>query len=165
MPLILSLVIHLGLIVGTLLMGAGMPGSGDKPLAEQGEGDAPQVVEVIILPKPRAPVAELREEEQEEDPMGILLKQAPHLNDKCEPWYGGVGLTHIKDPDGNIMVVEVNPGYPAHIVGVRPGDFLTREMVRSLRGVPGTPVRIDIVRQGFPMSFQTVRDRICTSGP
>jgi carboxyl-terminal processing protease len=87
--------------------------------------------------------------------------------------YYGLGIT-VQSVDGNITVVSPFEGTPAHRLGIRAGDVISRiededargmtidDAVRRLRGPKGTPVRITIVRQGYdqPVEFTVIRDEI-----
>ena len=76
--------------------------------------------------------------------------------------------------DGNITVVSPFEGTPAHRLGIRAGDVISRiegedargmsidDAVKRLRGPKGTPVQVTIVRQGYdePLEFTVIRDAI-----
>ena len=73
--------------------------------------------------------------------------------------FGGLGI-EITMEDGLVKVVSPIEGTPADAVGIQPGDRITHvegvsiegqnlyEVVEVLRGKPGTPVRITILRDG-----------------
>ena len=75
--------------------------------------------------------------------------------------FGGVGI-EISVDDGVPQVISAIDGTPAAVAGVHPGDRIVRadgqalvgmdieEVVRRLRGSPGTTVTIAIVRTGRP---------------
>ena len=80
----------------------------------------------------------------------------------------------MQSVDGNITVVAPFEGTPAHRLGIRAGDVISRieeqdarglsidDAVKRLRGPKGTPVRITILRQGYdqPLEFTVIRDSI-----
>lgn len=73
--------------------------------------------------------------------------------------YGGLGLT-VTMEDNAVKVIAATRGTPADRAGVKPGDFITHidgqlfyggtldEAVDKMRGEPGTPVRLTIIRAG-----------------
>ena len=87
--------------------------------------------------------------------------------------YGGVGL-EISDRDDYITVVSPIPGTPGSRAGIRAGDMIVevdgaatldwpvQQAVQVLRGQPGTPVYVRIVRPGVegPIDFTITRERI-----
>jgi len=87
--------------------------------------------------------------------------------------YGGVGL-EISDRDDYITVVSPIPGTPGSRAGIRAGDMIVevdgtttldwpvQQAVQVLRGQPGTPVDVRIVRPGVDGSidFTITRERI-----
>jgi carboxyl-terminal processing protease len=95
------------------------------------------------------------------------------LQERQKGSYYGLGIT-VQAVDGNITVVSPFEGTPAHRLGIRAGDIISRiededargmsidDAVKRLRGPKGTPVRITIVRQGYdaPLDFTVIRDAI-----
>src|SRR5580698_2006568 len=75
--------------------------------------------------------------------------------------FGGVGI-EISVDDGVPQVIAAIEGTPAASAGLNPGDRITKadgqalvgmdieEVVRKLRGAPGTPVTLTIARSGHP---------------
>lgn len=73
--------------------------------------------------------------------------------------FGGVGI-EISVDDGVPQVISAIEGTPAAVAGLAPGDRITKadgqaivgmdieEVVRKLRGAPGTPVTLTIARSG-----------------
>jgi carboxyl-terminal processing protease len=95
------------------------------------------------------------------------------LQERQKGSYYGLGIT-VQSVDGNITVVSPFEGTPAHRLGIRAGDIISRiededargmsidDAVKRLRGPKGTPVRITIVRQSYdaPLEFTVIRDAI-----
>ncbi|HSB62495.1 MAG TPA: S41 family peptidase [Vicinamibacteria bacterium] len=95
------------------------------------------------------------------------------LQERQKGSYYGLGIT-VQSVDGNITVVAPFEGTPAHRLGIRAGDVISKiededargmsidDAVKRLRGPKGTPVRITIVRQGYdmPLEFTVIRDSI-----
>jgi carboxyl-terminal processing protease len=109
------------------------------------------------------------------DPHSNFLetKEYSTLQERQKGSYYGLGIT-VQAVDGNITVVSPFEGTPAHRLGIRAGDVISRiegedargmsidDAVKRLRGPRGTPVRITIVRQGYedPLEFTVIRDEI-----
>jgi carboxyl-terminal processing protease len=95
------------------------------------------------------------------------------LQERQKGSYYGLGIT-VQSVDGNITVVSPFEGTPAHRLGIRAGDVITRiedqdargmtidDAVKRLRGPKGTAVRVTIQRQGYdePLEFTVIRDAI-----
>jgi carboxyl-terminal processing protease len=87
--------------------------------------------------------------------------------------FGGLGI-EITLRDDILTVVSPIDGTPAHRAGIQPGDRIvkidgvsTKDMqladaVKRMRGKPGTPVTITVVREGWaePKDFPIVREQI-----
>lgn len=85
--------------------------------------------------------------------------------------FGGLGI-EITTEDGFIRIVTPLDDSPAHDAGLEPGDLVTRvdgesvqgvtttEAAKRIRGLPGTPVTLTILREGEeqPLEFTIVRD-------
>ena len=87
--------------------------------------------------------------------------------------YYGLGIT-VQSIEGRITVVSLFEGTPAHKLGMRTGDVISRiegqdalgttvdEAVKKLRGPKGSSVQITITRPGYetPLEFTVIRDEI-----
>jgi carboxyl-terminal processing protease len=87
--------------------------------------------------------------------------------------YGGLGI-RIEAVDGGIQIVSPLPDTPAERLGVQPGDRIIEvdgesthdwsqdKAVTRLRGAPGAPANITVLRPGVPepIKFTIVRERI-----
>jgi carboxyl-terminal processing protease len=109
------------------------------------------------------------------DPHSNFLetKDYSQMQERQRGSYYGLGIT-VQSLDGNITVVSPFEGTPAHRLGIRAGDVISKiededargmsidDAVKRLRGPKGTPVRISIVRQGYdqPVEFTVIRDEI-----
>jgi carboxyl-terminal processing protease len=109
------------------------------------------------------------------DPHSNFFEQKDYqtMQERQKGQYYGLGIT-VQSIDGNITVVAPFEGTPAHRLGIRAGDVISRiegedargmsidDAVKRLRGPKGTPVRITIVRQGYaePLEFTVIRDAI-----
>ena len=87
--------------------------------------------------------------------------------------YGGLGLT-VSIEDGAVKVIAPTEDTPAWRAGIKAGDYITHingelmyglsldEAVNKMRGNPGTPIKVTIVRPGRdkPFDVALVRERI-----
>jgi len=87
--------------------------------------------------------------------------------------YGGLGLS-VSIEDGAVKVIAPTEDTPAWRAGVKAGDYITHingelmyglsldEAVEKMRGAPGTPIKITVVRPGRdkPLELSMVRERI-----
>jgi carboxyl-terminal processing protease len=87
--------------------------------------------------------------------------------------YGGLGLT-VQTEDGAVKVVTPTEDTPAWRGGIKAGDYITHidgelvygmtldDAVEKMRGNPGTPIKLTIVRPGRdkPFDVSLVRERI-----
>src|SRR3982751_1803814 len=87
--------------------------------------------------------------------------------------YGGLGLT-VSMEDGIVKVIAPTEDTPAWRAGIKSGDYITHingeflngitldQAVEKMKGQPGTPVKLTIVRPGKdkPLDFTVVRERI-----
>lgn len=91
--------------------------------------------------------------------------------------YGGLGLV-VSMEDGAVKVVAPQEDSPASKKGIKPGDFITHldgkllyggtldEAVEQMRGVPGTSIRLTIVRPGRDKPFDvTVKRQVIEIKP
>lgn len=100
-------------------------------------------------------------------------KTYAQMRERQEQRYYGLGIT-IQVLDGDITVVKLFEGSPAHTVGLRRGDVIARiesedtkgwtsdQAVGKLRGPRGTYVKIGIRRPGLDerVPFTVMRDQI-----
>ncbi len=87
--------------------------------------------------------------------------------------YGGLGLT-VSIEDGAVKVIAPTEDTPAWRAGVKAGDYITHidnelvyglsldEAVEKMRGDPGTPIKLTVVRPGRdkPLELAMNRERI-----
>lgn len=123
----------------------------------------------------RVVASSIREMLRTLDPHSNFLetKEYSTLQERQRGSYYGLGIT-VQAVDGNITVVSPFEGTPAHRLGIRAGDVISRiegedargmsidDAVKRLRGPKGSPVRITVVRQGYdaPLEFTVIRDEI-----
>jgi carboxyl-terminal processing protease len=127
------------------------------------------------VPSDRLVSSSIREMLRNLDPHSNFLetKEYSTLQERQRGSYYGLGIT-VQAVEGNITVVAPFEGTPAHRLGIRAGDVISRindedargmsidDAVKRLRGPKGTAVRITIVRQGYdaPLDFTVIRDEI-----
>jgi len=109
------------------------------------------------------------------DPHSNFFEQRDYqsMQERQKGQYYGLGIT-VVSVDGNITVVAPFEGTPAHRLGIRAGDVISRiegedarglsidDAVKKLRGPKGSSVKVTIVRQGYdePLEFTVIRDAI-----
>lgn len=115
---------------------------------------------------------------------GMLASLDPHssyldardseaMRSQTDGEYGGLGLT-VSTEDGAVRVVAPTDDTPAARAGIKSGDFITHlddqlifgstlnEAVDKMRGKPGTPIKLTVVRPGAPkpLTFTLTREII-----
>src|SRR6476660_5964852 len=115
---------------------------------------------------------------------GMLSSLAPHssyaeasdfdqLKTTTDGNYGGLGLT-VSIEDGAVKVIAPTEDTPAWRAGIKAGDYITHingelmyglsldEAVDKMRGEPGTPIKVTVVRPGRDktLEFSVTRERI-----
>ena len=85
--------------------------------------------------------------------------------------YGGIGAS-VYYGKGKMTLTEIYKGYAADKIGLKTGDVLTsvnnqqlKDLDRSamsslLKGIPGSNISVQILRQGKPMNFNFKREKI-----
>ena len=108
------------------------------------------------------------------DPHSAYLTADEHqeLQEGTSGEFGGLGI-EITAEDGLIRIITPLDDSPAHDAGLLPGDLVTRvdgesvrdltatEAAKRIRGQPGTPVTLTILREGEeegPLEFTIIRD-------
>jgi carboxyl-terminal processing protease len=175
--------VSLGLLVGSTLAGGLL---GGRVLAGSGRVNEQLRLYTAMLatieseyvedvPSDRLVSSSIREMLRTLDPHSNFFEQRDYqtMQERQKGQYYGLGIT-VQSIDNNITVVSPFEGTPAHRLGIRAGDIISRiededargmgidDAVKRLRGPKGTPVRITIVRQGYdePLEFTVIRDAI-----
>lgn len=112
---------------------------------------------------------------------GMLASLDPHsayldardfenLRTQTDGAYGGLGLSVTMD-DGAVKVIAPTKGSPADLAGIKAGDYITHldgkliyggsldEAVDTMRGEPGTQIRLTIFREGREDPFDVTITR------
>ncbi len=162
-----------GLVGGRLLAGGGR--LNDELRLYTAMMSAIEREYVDEVPADRLVSSSIRELLRSLDPHSNFFEQKDYqvMQERQRGQYYGLGIT-VQAVDGNITVVAPFEGTPAHRLGIRAGDIISRiegedargmtidDAVKRLRGPKGTPVHIAIVRQGYdqPLEFTVIRDAI-----
>lgn len=119
---------------------------------------------------------------------GLLMDLDPHsayldaeqsraLNEAASGAYNGLGLEVVQQPDRSLLVVAPIDDTPAARAGIRAGDVITAidgkaitadsvdAAIESMRGPPGTEIRLTVSREGArePLEFTLKRETIRVS--
>ncbi len=106
------------------------------------------------------------------DPHSAYLdaKDFEQLQTQTEGEYGGLGLQVSQEQDA-VKVIAPFADTPADRAGIKPGDYITHldgklivggtldDAVKQMRGVPGTPITLTIVRAGRDKPFDVTVTR------
>lgn len=132
----------------------------------------PMEIEIVERPP------EVKEEEKGSGvEMTVDFKQdnCPDNDPKVKS-YGGIGLQFAPatevGPNGQTVIsqplkylVHVVPeGYPADRAGIKVGDIIEGNPIR-FRGEIGTPLTVEVIRNGRLMKFNMTRVKICYEAP
>jgi carboxyl-terminal processing protease len=108
------------------------------------------------------------------DPYSSYLnkKEYEDLLDTTAGEFQGIGVTIAPDESGFINVISPIEDTPAARAGIMPSDKIVKvddkeytaktinEAVTAMRGVPGTKVKIDVLRDGAILKFDLIRSNI-----
>lgn len=145
-PIGRSLLLHV-LLIGFILL---LPFGGNSDESHQGDSGKHHGTPGTIVPPPNLEV-EVGETDKQR-----LKRIAPHSDEECATFYGGIGI--YDNYEGIYSVVD---GYPAARAGIKPGDELLSPT--EVRGDVGTSIRV-VIRRGYTIHiFDLIRDKICTS--
>ncbi len=106
------------------------------------------------------------------DPHSSFLQESDFesLRTTTDGNYGGLGIT-VSIEDGAVKVIAPTEDTPAWRAGIKPGDYITHingqlvygatldEAVDKMRGAPGTPIKLTIVRPGRDKPFDVGMNR------
>lgn len=118
---------------------------------------------------------------------GMLASLDPHssyldekgfasLMSSTDGEYGGLGLT-VTLEDGAVKVIAPTEDTPADRAGIKAGDYITHldgkliyggtldEAVEQMRGAPGSPIKVTIVRPGRDKPFDVTLTRAIIEMP
>lgn len=154
-----SFLIHAALFVLIAWKGLHAPGE-ESP--KQTQPPESITAEIVAPPKSKESETSIQKVEKEEEAM---LPVPSHLTDECKDFFGGIGITNKMVPNYatnryDAVVSEIFPGYPASKSGIQINDVLLDP--DNIRGEIGTHVSVPVLRNGEPITFDLIRDKICT---
>lgn len=157
-------VIFLLLISGVFPKGCGSGGDGNgnggnSESEKKGESPEEQDNKSIEDILPQETEVELIEKTPEMEEAFAQMERREFQKElaKCQDYFGGIGVTH----DGKGAIEKAHKFYPAYDAGIRDGDILIGSVMR-LRGPIGTPVTVNVIRNGTHLTFNLIRGKICT---
>lgn len=169
-------------VVGSAMAG-GLFGS-QVLLSKQDRADVRQRVFAAALAAVEANYVEKVDAEQAvySSISGLLNTLDPHssfftpddfrrMRERQEGRYFGIGVSIVSAPNGDVTVVSLFEGSPAHRAGMRRGDVIARvgtesargwtteQVVEKVRGPKGTTVDIAVLRPGVEELFNLTVER------
>lgn len=100
------------------------------------------------------------------------MEEAQELFNVIEGEFGGIGVEISLNKEGQVEIKRVIEGLAGHKAGLKLGDIITavdgvelkgeaaEKAAYSLRGKEGTTVKISILREGKPVEFNVMREKI-----
>lgn len=88
----------------------------------------------------------------------------PHEKDKCEHFYGGIGVLHNPMDEQESTVLAAPEGYPAQLAGIKAGDVVVLPKIEEIKGPVGTQVTVTYKTiEGETKTVTLTRDKICVN--
>ncbi len=103
----------------------------------------------------------------------FTAEESREFNEALSGSFEGIGAELSKEGDAIIVVAPI-AGFPAERAGLKAKDIISKingnsaydisvtEAVKQIRGPKGTQVKLDIIRDGKPLSFEITREQITT---
>lgn len=103
----------------------------------------------------------------------FTAEESQEFNEALSGSFEGIGAELSKEGDAIIVVAPI-AGFPADRAGLKAKDIISKingnsaydisvsEAVKQIRGPKGTQVKLDIIRDGKPLSFEITREQITT---
>ncbi|MFC2136988.1 S41 family peptidase [Bacteroidota bacterium] len=181
MPIVLSLVLVAGLIIGINLNKGGEKNSVFiYPRSENKLSNVLNYIEdeyVDSVDKNELVEVAIPEILRQLDPHSVYIpaKELQEINDPLEGNFEGIGV-QFNMPDDTVVVIMTISGGPSEKIGILPGDRIVMiedsvvagknirntDIVKMLKGPKGTIVKVGIKRKGVAelMDFEITRDKI-----
>lgn len=90
-------------------------------------------------------------------------KKKVNVDKECpNQWYGGIGIRAASTINTNNEVIyEIFEGYPADLAGLKINDEILEIDSEAIVGVPGSILRLNVIRNGKVLGFTIQRSKIC----
>lgn len=101
----------------------------------------------------------------------LTAEENKEFSEQLNGSFEGIGAELSKDGESIVIIAPI-AGFPAEKAGLKARDIIgkingesafdisTTEAVKKIRGPKGTKVKLDIIREGRPLSFEITRDQI-----
>lgn len=101
----------------------------------------------------------------------LTEEENKEFNEQLSGTFEGIGAELGKDGE-SIVIISPIAGFPAEKAGLKAKDIVskindetafdisTTEAVKKIRGQKGTKVKLDVIRDGKPLTFEITRDQI-----
>lgn len=103
----------------------------------------------------------------------LNAEKSKEFDEQLSGSFEGIGAELNKEQDA-IVIVSPIAGFPAEKAGIKTGDIISKingetafdisitDAVKKIRGPKGTSVKLDVIRDGKPLTFDITRDQINT---
>ncbi len=103
----------------------------------------------------------------------LSKEKSKEFNEQLSGSFEGIGAELNKENDAIVIVAPI-AGFPADKAGIKSGDIISKingdtafdlsitDAVKKIRGPKDTSVKLDIIRDGKPLTFDITRDQINT---
>lgn len=103
----------------------------------------------------------------------LTKEESKEFNEQLSGSFEGIGA-ELNKKDQAIVIVAPIAGFPAEKAGLKTDDIISKvndesvldasltETVKKIRGPKGTTVKLEIIRDGKPMTFEITREQIST---
>lgn len=101
----------------------------------------------------------------------LTAEENKELNEDLTGSFEGIGAELGKD-ENSVVIVSPIAGFPAEKAGLKSKDVISKindesaydinitEAVKKIRGPKGSKVKLEVIRDGKPLTFEIVRDQI-----
>lgn len=121
----------------------------------------------ILVKEKKVEIVEVEVKSDKDEIIIPRKKKLVNVDKECpNDWYGGIGIRTYYDMNkNNDFVLDVFPGYPADIAGVRKEDMLIdfKSDDENIPGPPGTTVCLYLERNSKKLTICIKRGKVCYS--